>query len=337
MKFKSLPLVPTLIVVWYGVISFGYPQSTIKKEVDVGFAGMETVKPLLEGVLSPAGKFVLLANKGSVMIIDTPEGIAAAERALAGDAIEKPEVALDFQFITGLPPRNTFISDVREVPLPVEFAPPRIVGAYSPGQPYTVIPATPTKFEKRNIGVTNETTSYLNPDGSITMNIRQEVTEFDGFVNYGSAILPAGSVGTLPVSQGVRDPNFFNPFINAGDINLPIISTTRITTSIVIRPRVNLGVVSIDVMPRLTVVPDPEAGEDFEPYSTDLSQYQTVIDVRNRELARIYGFTGADDDFNRRFFDAENPSEGSIAVVVKANATRASETPSPAGVPVPVK
>ena len=167
------------------------------------------------------------------------------------------------------------------------------------------------------------------------MDIRHEETRFEGFVNYGSAILPAGGVGNLPVSNGVGDPNFFNPFINAGDINLPIISTTRITTSIVIRPRVNLGVVSIDVMPRLTVVPDLEAGEDFEPYSTDLPQYQTVIDVKNRELARIYGFTGADDDFNRRFFGAENPSRGSIAVVVKANATRASEvSPTP---PVPVK
>lgn len=308
-------------------------QSTVKKEIDVSYADMETVRPLLESVLSPAGKFVLLANKGSVMIIDTPEAIAAAERILAGDAIPKPEVTMDFQFITGLPPRNTFIADVREVPLPVEFAPPRIVGAYTPGQPYVVVPATPTKFEKRNIGVTNETTGYLNPDGSVTMDIRHEETRFDGFVNYGSAILPAGGVGTIPVSNGVRDPNFFNPFINSGDINLPIISTTRITTSIVIRPRVNLGVVSIDVMPRLSVVPDREAGEDFEPYSTDLSQYQTVIDVKNRELARVYGFTGADDDFNRRFFDAEDSLKGSIAVVVKANATRAT---APAATPAPV-
>lgn len=318
-----------------GFAALAEAQTTVKKEIDVSYADMETVRPLLKGVLSPAGKFVLLANKGSVMIIDTPEAIAAAERVLAGDAIPKPEVAMDFQFITGLPPRNTFIADVREVPLPVEFAPPRIVGAYTPGQPYTVVPATPTRFEKRNIGVTNETTSYLNPDGSVTMDIRHEETRFDGFVNYGSAILPAGGVGTIPVSNGVRDPNFFNPFINAGDINLPVISTTRITTSIVIRPRVNLGVVSIDVMPRLSVVPDREAGEDFEPYSTDLPQYQTVIDVKNRELARVYGFTGADDEFNRRFFGVEDSSKGSIAVVVKANATRPSESPSPA--PVPAK
>ncbi len=334
MKFEWSLLLATVSLSLLTSGAFGQARPTIKKEIDVGFAEMKTVAPIIKAALTPAGKFVLLANKGSVMVIDTPEGIAAAERALAGDAIPKPEVALDFQFITGLPPRNTFISDVREVPLPVEFAPPRIVGAYTPGQPYTVIPATPTKFEKRNIGVTSETTSYLNPDGTITMNIRHEETRFDGFVNYGSAILPAGGVGTLPVSNGVRDPNFFNPFINAGDINLPIISTTRITTSIVIRPRVNLGVVSIDVMPRLTVVPDREAGEDFDPYSTDLKQYQTVIDVKNRELARVYGFTGADDDFNRRFFDAEDSSEGSIAVVVKANATRASTAPAPIAVPV---
>jgi len=327
MKFQSFSLPATICLLLFVSSELAFAQSTIKKEIDVGFADMEAVRPLLKGVLSPVGKFVLLANKGSVIVIDTPEGIAAAERALGGDAMPKPNVALDFQFITGLPPRNTFISVVREVPLPVEFAPPRIIGGYG-GQPFTVIPATPTKFEKRDIGVTNETTRYVNPDGSMTMDIRQEVTEFEGFVNYGSAILPAGGVGTLPVSNGVSDPNFFNPFINSGDINLPIISTTRITTSIVVRPRVNLGVVSIDVMPRLTVVPDLEAGDDFEPYSTDLPLYETVIDVKNRELARIYGFTGADDDFNRRFFGAENSNEGSIAVVVKANATRAVEPPA---------
>jgi len=291
-------------------------QTTIKKELDVGFASLDAVKPILQQALTPQGKFVLLPAKGSVMVIDTPEGILAAEAALGNAELPNPTVALDFKFVTGLPSRSRKITVAQEVPFPIEYEAPQII--VNPGGNYTVIPATPTRFVTRNIGVTSETASTLNPDGSVTLDIDTESTTFDGFVNYGSAILPAGQIGNVPVIDQVGDPAFFSPFARSGDILLPIISTTRISTSVVIRPRVNLGVVSLDVMPRLTVETDETEESVGGLHTIDLSEFSTQVDVQNEGVGRVYGFPKADDEFNRRFFGAEDADSGRAAIVVKA-------------------
>ncbi len=318
--------------VWIGAMPVSSPaQGTIKKEIDVGFARMELVKPILKQALSPIGKFVMLPNKGSVMVIDTPQGVMAAEVALAEAELPEVDVALDFEFVTGLPPRHSQITVAREVPFPTGYTAPTII--VGPGGGFTVVPSTPTGFQTRNIGVTSETSSSVNPDGSINLDINYESTEFEGFINYGSAILPAGVVGTVPVTGSVANPLFFEPFINSGDLNLPIISTTRISTSVVIRPRVNLGAVYLDVMPRFTVVPEPDEGGQSgrKPYEVDLNDFRTTVEIPNREVGRVYGFSGASDAFNRHFFGAENPDKGSTAIVVKATikppGTAAAQTP----------
>lgn len=307
-----------------GMSSFG--QSTIKKEIDVGFADLETVRPVLKSALSPAGKFVLLPAKSAVLVIDTPQGILAAEQAIAVAAFPKADVVLDFQFVTGLPRRKS-ITVAQEVPFPTAYNPPTII--VQPGGGYTVIPATPTKFQKRNIGVTSETTSTINPDGSITMDINTEHTEFEGFINYGSAILPAGGVGTVPVNGNVANPVFFNPFIDAGTINFPIISTTRVTTSIVIRPRVHLGAVELDVIPRLEVHPEQVAESEREPESVDLGQFRTTISIPRNRTGRFYGFQGASDEFANQFFGAKDPDKGRSAIMVKATLKKPEVDPQP--------
>tara|TARA_R110002096_G_scaffold126328_7_gene272980 strand:+ start:2270 stop:3343 length:1074 start_codon:yes stop_codon:yes gene_type:complete len=322
--------------IWASLLSGSLlAQSTIKKEIDVGFAQMDLIKPILKQSLSPIGKFVMLPNKGSVMVIDTPEGIMAAEAALAQADMPEVDVALDFEFVTGLPPRQTNITVVREVPFPTNYAPPQII--VGPGGSYTVVPATPTQFRKRKFGVISETNSSVNPDGSINLNTSTEVSEFEGFINYGSAILPSGEIGAVPVGGPVVNPLYFEPFINSGNLNLPIISTTRITTSVVIRPRVNLGLVILDVMPRFTVEPQPDIGGQSQrkPVNVDLTDFRTEVEIPNRGVGRVYGFTGASDDFNRRFFGAENPNHGSTAIEVRAAikppgtaaAQKAAETP----------
>jgi hypothetical protein len=307
-----------------GMSSFG--QSTIKKEIDVGFADLETVRPVLKSALSPAGKFVLLPAKSAVLVIDTPQGILAAEQAVAVAAFPQADVALDFQFVTGLP-RGKSITVAQEVPFPTAYTPPTII--VQPGGGYTVIPATPTKFQKRNIGVTSETTSTINPDGTITMGINTEHTDFKGFINYGSAILPAGCVGTVPVNGNVANPVFFNPFIDAGAINFPIISTTRITTSIVIRPRVHLGAVELDVIPRLEVHPEQVAESEREPESVNLGQFRTTISIPRNETGRFCGFQGASDEFANQFFGAKAPDKGRSAIMVKATLKKPEADPQP--------
>jgi hypothetical protein len=295
----------------------GLAQGTVKKEIDVSFAPLEVVKSILDPVLSPQGKFLMLANKGAVLVIDTPAGIVAAEQAITTASLPPADVVLEFQFVTGLPSRKTTLTVGQEVPFPTAFAPPTIIVGPN-GTVTGVVPATPTEFRTRNIGVTSESVSTVNPDGSITLDINTESSAFEGFVNYGSAILPAGVIGSVPVTGQVGNPAFFTPYINTGGISLPIISTTRISTSVVIRPRLEVGVINLDMMPRLQVEID---GSEMEPQLIDLKQYRTTLPVANGQVGRVYGFAGADEDFNRQFFGAKDPATGGTAIVVRAKVT----------------
>lgn len=319
-------ILPLLIAIVAGMTSTVLAEPTLKKEIDVSFAPLEKVKPILEPVLSPQGKFLMLANKGAVLVIDTPGGILAAGQAIAAAQFPPAEVALEFQFVTGLPSRKTSLTVGQEVPFPTAFAPPTIMVGPN-GTVTGFVPATPTEFRTRNIGVTSESVSTVNPDGSITLDLNTESTAFEGFINYGSAILPSGGIGSVPVNGQVGDPLFFAPFINTGGVSLPIISTTRISTSIVIRPRLEVGVIHLDMIPRLKVEID---GSEMEPQLVDLKAYQTTLPVANQQVGRLYGFTGADDTFHRHFFGAKDLTAGGTAIVVKAKA-------SPPGTAVPEK
>ncbi len=295
-------------------------QQTAKKEIDVGLASIETVRAVIEGALSPQGKFVMLPGKNSILVIDTPQGIFAAEQAIAGAGAKmpQPDVALQFQFQSGLPSRRTRIEMTRQLPLPTEYNAPTII--VGPNGPVGFIPPTPTKFQTRDIGVISDTTTTVNPDGSLTVDIDFQHTEFEGFVNYGSAILPTGGLGAVAVANGVGQPQFFAPFINSGDILMPIISTTRISTSVVVRPRVAGGLVSLDMMPQLVVAPnEDEAKAGVEDLVINLPQFQTTLDVRDGEVGRAYGFPRASEEFNRRFFNAKpDDRDGAVAITVKA-------------------
>ena len=122
----------------------------------------------------------------------------------------------------------------------------------------------------------------------------------------------------MPVNGGVTNPGFFSAFIDAGAIPIPIVSTTRVSTSIVIRPRVELGKVHLDMIPRLTVGDENTTGEArYDPSEVDLRQFKTTLIVNYKEVGRAYGFAGASDGFNNLFFGAKDPFTGRSAVMVK--------------------
>lgn len=295
-------------------------QITERREIDVGFVDFEAVRPVIEERLSPVGRFVLLTAKGSVLVIDDPANLDAVEIALAEADLPGTEVALDFQFRTGLPSRRTRITVGSEIPLPAAYRPPTIF--VGPNGPVAVVPAHPTRFVRREVGTSSEVASTINPDGSLTLDIDTEHSELEGFVNYGSAILPADAVGTVPVRERVGDPTFFRPFLNSGDILLPIVRTTRISTSVVVRPRVSAGKIAVDMMPRLTVHPQ-EAGVEEE--IVDLKEFRTTLEMSNGQAGRANGFRLAGEDFNRQFLGAKDPENGGTAIVVKATARAAPE------------
>ncbi|MDF1658239.1 MAG: hypothetical protein P1U58_11555 [Verrucomicrobiales bacterium] len=296
-----------------GAVSVWLPaQETIKKEIDVAFSDLEEVRPILKEALSPVGKFVLLPHNGTVLVIDTPAGIAGAEAALASADFANPSIALGFRFVHGLPSKRTQIIVGQEVPLPTGFAPAMII--VEPYGGFTFVPAVPTRFETHFFGFISDTTQTINSDGSVTV----KNSSLDSRIDYGAAIFPSGGIGVVPVSGAVGNPVFFSPFINAEAIPIPINLTTRISTAVVIRPRVELGKVKLDMIPRLRIGEENTSGESrYDPVEIDLRQFKTTLTVNNKQVGRAYGFTGASEEFNNRFFGAPDPYNGRSAVMVK--------------------
>ncbi len=76
---------------------------------------------------------------------------------------------------------------VRELVFASEFDPPKLPEP-SEEKPTPVVPASPSSFESRNIGVTCHFFPRLELDGTIQLDLALEDTRFLGFVNYGNPI-----------------------------------------------------------------------------------------------------------------------------------------------------
>ncbi len=100
-----------------------------------------------------------------------------------------------------------------------------ILGGQQQQQQFPITPTTPTAFETRNVGVTLEVEPVIGPDGyTIDMQLAPQVTEFEGFINYGS---PIQTQTTNPIT-GKQTTNVITPNV----INQPIFSTRKVTTNV---------------------------------------------------------------------------------------------------------
>jgi general secretion pathway protein D len=134
------------------------------------------------------------------------------------------------------------IKVVREFPYPTAFNPPQVPPPTTGSQSSSttpasgivvtsgaVTPATPSEFEKRDLGVSLEVEPQVGADNyTIDLSLSPEVVEFDGFVNYGSEIQGPAFVGpTISNLSGIL-PTELTPNI----INQPIFSVRKVTTSV---------------------------------------------------------------------------------------------------------
>ncbi|MDD5261880.1 MAG: hypothetical protein PHD76_08535 [Methylacidiphilales bacterium] len=93
-----------------------------------------------------------------------------------------------------------------------------------------VIPAWPTQFESRNVGVVLTVQPRVTPDHQrVYLVIKPDVTEFDGFINYGSPMFStvdgqAHAVDPITDSLGVSH----GALINNNVINQPVFSTRTV-------------------------------------------------------------------------------------------------------------
>ncbi len=159
--------------------------------------------------------------------------------------------------ITARDQEEASIDIVREFRYPTEFTPPQIpqsVGAAPAGgagggaaaaaapTSVPVTPTTPSAFDKRDTGVKLKVTPSIKGDNyAIDLDLSPEVTEFEGFINYGSpiqtvsvssAVSAAGvSLGSTPKAVTLTD----------NVINQPIFSVRRIRTNVTLLDGETIG------------------------------------------------------------------------------------------------
>lgn len=98
----------------------------------------------------------------------------------------------------------------REFIYPTEYEPPQLPQGSARGSQMIATPTTPTAFEMRKTGVTVEVEPIISDDGrTIELTLAPELTEFEGFVNYGSPINSPASLSFLSVLLNLdpTDPN----------------------------------------------------------------------------------------------------------------------------------
>jgi general secretion pathway protein D len=119
---------------------------------------------------------------------------------------------------------------IRIFPYPIAFDPPELVSSTGAGNqlavptfPPTVIPTTPTDFKRRNVGVRLVSRPQISADDkTIDLSLVPEVTDFEGFINYGSQI-------------NVGNPDGTTSLLSTNLINQPVFDTRRINTKVQIR------------------------------------------------------------------------------------------------------
>ena len=150
------------------------------------------------GILSMAGIFTNPQFQVVLRALNQKKGI---------DVLSAPKV-------TTKSGSSATVEVIREFRYPEEYEPPQIPQETGFGtQPIT--PATPTSFTMKPVGVRLEVEPTVGADNyTIDLRLLPEVTEFEGFINYGSPIFNQGVVVTENV------------------INYPVFSQRKVETSV---------------------------------------------------------------------------------------------------------
>lgn len=186
--------------------------------------GSATATPTVApGVLSLAGVFTNPQFQSVLRGLSQKKGV---------DVNSSPSVTTK----TGL---KATVEVTQEFIYPTEFDPPRLpqLSRRSSGGQMIATPTTPTAFEMRKTGVQVEVEPVISEDGrTVELTIAPELTEFEGFVNYGSPIFSPASLDVLPVQAGtvsgyvpLSSPD---ELITPNKILQPIFKTQKVVTGV---------------------------------------------------------------------------------------------------------
>jgi general secretion pathway protein D len=191
------------------------------------------------------GSTAITANALDGLLFGSPAGPAAGVLALAGvftnpqfqvvlrainqqkgvDLVSAPKVTVT----SG---RKATINITQKFPYPRDYSPPTVPQTQGGGvAPAT--PATPTSFETRNCGVQLEVEPTVGPDGyTIELSLSPQITEFQGFVNYGTPIQTLAPV-YLGGTNGIITKTI--PIVlTENTIDQPIFSVRQVDTQVTV-------------------------------------------------------------------------------------------------------
>ncbi len=225
---------------------FRYPSANPKGGPPVGAMQYDSVSGnVLGGNITAGnrtGSSAIKANALDGLLFGSPVGPAAGVLALAGvftnpqfqvvlrainqqkgvDLVSAPKVTVT----SG---RKATINIVRKFPYPREYSPPQVPQNQGGGiAPAT--PATPTSFDTRNLGVLLEVEPTIGPDGyTVDLNISPQITEFLGFINYGTPIQNTYPITTIATGVQVGSQNIV---LTPNTINYPVFSVREVNTQV---------------------------------------------------------------------------------------------------------
>ena len=86
---------------------------------------------------------------------------------------------------------------------------------------YTISPSFPTEFKSRNVGVSMIVQPRITVDRQrVFLTLKPEVTEFDGFINYGSQIFDPNVPGTVLSANVVNQPVFSTKIVENAQLEI---------------------------------------------------------------------------------------------------------------------
>lgn len=199
--------------------SFATGTNTLDALLRTGSAnGTQTVAP---GILSVAGVFTDPQFQTVLRGLAQKKGV---------DVNASPSVTTK----NGL---KATVEVTRELIYPTEFDPPQLPQGNSGGSPLIATPTTPTAFEMRKTGVELEVEPVIADDGTVELTITPSLTEFEGFVNYGSPINSPASTNFQLLTLGAGGQTiipFLSPerLLTPNMILQPVFKSQKVTTGV---------------------------------------------------------------------------------------------------------
>lgn len=128
---------------------------------------------------------------------------------------------------------------IQEFIYPNTFTPPQIPAATAAASnstiniPPTITPSFPSTFKMEPIGVILDVKPTIASDGyTIDMELHPQVTDFDGFINYGS---PIRSVSYTNQALPVPGQYPYSSILTTNPINQPVFSIRDVTTAVTVQ------------------------------------------------------------------------------------------------------